>query len=193
MIKSVRFLPALSLPVFFLVTVLSSCAVEVRTVFDPRTDFRKYKTYCWMEGCGSVKHTGVASRDTAMERQLRTELTFELQKKGLRLTQQDPDVLFALRVVTSDEQTVLYRRPNEAPMGWSPEARVDILSFTKGTIVVAMADHRSGNLVWESNAVDYVADRTEITGKNIRRVVRSILADFPPDTETMRKRTTGVY
>lgn len=193
MTRIIRLLFSVLTVAVFIPALLSGCAVEVKTVFDPRTDFRNYQTYCWIEGCGSSSHSGVASRDTAMERLLRSELRLELDKKGFRPAQEDPDLLVALRVLTTDEQAVIYRRPNEAPMGWSPEARVDVMSFTKGTVVVAVADHRSGNLVWESNAVDYIDDRTEITGKHIRRLVRNILADFPPDTESIRKRTSGVY
>ena len=185
--------PTVSHPFLAVLLLLAGCAVEVKTRFDTQASFKNYKTYCWIEGCGTPVHSSAAERDTALEKRMRGFLISELEVKGLRPTAADPDLLIALRVTTSDEQTMVYNRPNDVRMQWPAPTETQVLHYTKGTVVVAMADPRTGHLVWESNALSYMDVRPEISDKNLRRAVRSILMNYPPDTETPRKRTNAVY
>lgn len=180
---------------FFLAAVfmLGSCAVEVKTVFHPNADFKSYRTYCWMEGCGPDARPATAPGDTALENKFRRVLTEELKRKKLERTTTDPDLLIAVRVAVKDEQTVIYRRNDETPMVWSAESQVNVMSYKKGTIVVAMAERRTGTLVWESNAVQYMEVNPDMSDTNLRRAIRSILAEYPPDTERTKKRTNAIY
>lgn len=172
---------------------LSSCAVEVHTVFNPRVDFKSFKTYCWIEGCNANPVATGSAKDTAMVGQLRRILETELRRKGFVRTNADPDVLIALKVAVKDEQAVIYRREDDIPMLWPSDAGVNIMSFAKGTVVVAIADRKSGALAWESKALRYMESQENLNSDDLRRLVRRLLMEYPPDTETPRKRTNAIY
>ena len=175
------------------VVLLASCAIEVNTVFNPRADFKAYKTYCWMEGCNVLPAATGTAKDTALNGQLRRNLETELIRKGFVRTNENPDVLIALKVAVKDEQAIIYRREDDLPMLWPADAGVNVMSFAKGTVVVAMADRKSGTLVWESKALRYMESESDLKPDDLRRLVRRLLMEYPPDTETPRKRTNAIY
>lgn len=173
--------------------ILTSCAVEVNTVFNPRADFKSFKTYCWMEGCNVKPESSGTARDTAMLNQLRRILEVELVRKGLVRASSDPDVLVALKVAVKDEQAVIYRREDDVPMLWPSGSTPNVMDFAKGTVVVAMAERKSGTLVWESKALRYMESGAKLSSDDLRKVIRRLLVEYPPDTETLRKRTNAIY
>lgn len=173
--------------------LLAGCAVEVSTVFSPRADFKSYKTYCWMEGCNAKPVSSGTARDTAMLNEMRRILEVELVRKGLVRTSSNPDVLVALKVAVKDEQAVIYRREDDVPMLWSSAPTANVMDFAKGTVVVAMADRNSETLVWESKALRYMESGAKLSSDDLRKVIRRLLVEYPPDTETRSKRTNAIY
>ena len=172
--------------VIFISMLLTSCAVEVKTVFNHKTDFKKFKTYCWMEGCG------VTSKDSVV-RKLQRILESDLKRKGLVQAASNPDLLIAARLTLKDEHTMIYRRQDEMPMTWASPTEAQAIDYTRGTIVVAMADAQLGNLVWESVAVEFLSNQNEANDKNLQKGVRRLLVNYPPDTELKARRNNAVY
>lgn len=163
-----------------------SCGVEVKTVFNHKTDFKKFSTYCWMEGCGTTSKDSVA-------RKLQRILENDLKRKGLIKVEGNPDLLIATRLTLKDEQTMIYRRQDEMPMTWASPTEAQAIDYTRGTIVVAMADAKLGNLVWESVAIEFLSNQNEANDENLQKGVRRLLINYPPDTELKARRNNAVY
>ena len=106
----------IKLAIFILVGVIfTSCAVKIRTVYDHQVDFRKYKTYCWMEGC-EFKFSGPGYlSDTLLKANLQKSIINELKGKGLTQDNNNPDLLIGLTITLKDQQSIIYHRSEDTP------------------------------------------------------------------------------
>lgn len=164
--------------------VATGCAVEVKTMNSPSADFSKYKTFCWLNGCDITASGNVRVKDNTLQNKLKRALTLEMKRKGFGLDVQNPDMLLGILVTLKDERSISYRRDDESPVFWPSDTRPDLMLYTKGTIVVTVADHETGTLIWESTAVSYMDFHTDPSQTRINHAVRQILKDFPPKKST---------
>ena len=168
-----------SLTVLIFVVILASCAVEVKTLKAPRTDFTRYRSFCWLNGCDITASGNPMITDTMLQGKLQRAIVKEMKRKGLRLNATNPDLLVGVYVTLKDEHQIIYRRQDDLPLFWPTETESENINYLKGTIVVAMAERETGTLVYESVGVRYMELNPKLTKKDIRRVVRGILYQYP--------------
>lgn len=166
-------------PILAIAFMAISCAVEVKSVQSPAADLSKYQSFCWLNGCDITASGNVKVKDTTLQSKLKRALTLEMKRKGLKLDAQNPQLLLGIYVTLKDERTIAYRKDDDTPLFWPAESRPDMILYTKGTIVVTMADPATGALVWESTAVSYMDFHTDPSQARINHAVRQILKDFP--------------
>lgn len=159
--------------------ILSSCAVEVKTSQSPSADLSKYKSFCWLNGCDITASGNVRVKDTTLQSKLKRALTLEMKRKGLKLDAGNPDILLGIYVTLKDERTISYRKDDDTPLFWPSDTKSEMMLYTKGTIVVTMADRSTGGLLWESTAISYMDFHTDPSQTRIRHAVRQILKDYP--------------
>lgn len=162
-----------------IVWLAAGCAVEVKTLKSPRTDFTRYRSFCWLNGCDITASGNPMIKDTMLQGKLQRAIVTELKRKGLRLNATDPDLLVGVYVTLKDEHQILYRRQDDLPVFWPSESEQETLNYLKGTIVVAMAERGTGTLIYESVGVRYMELNPKLTKGDIRRVVQGILAGYP--------------
>ena len=164
---------------FLIATVLAGCAVEVKTMHSPSADFSKYKTFCWLNGCDITSSGNVRVKDNTLQSKLKRALTLEMKRKGYALDVQNPDMLLGIFVTLKDERSISYRRDDESPVFWPNDTQPNMTLYTKGTIVVTIADHETGTLIWESTAISYMDFHTDPSQTRINHAVRQILKEYP--------------
>lgn len=152
----------------------SSPTTEVRDNYDPDTDWSQVRTFVWL---GIQAQRGYNEFDV---KRIANAIQDELQRKGLEIV---PDETFA------DVAVAAY-------LGIRPKA-VDTWKYTSGALwtkekelvsagalIVDVVDLRTRSLIWQGQAERQLQDnptpaRTE---KNIKEVVKKLLADFPPSS-----------
>mgnify|MGYP003332791621 FL=1 len=169
-----------SLLILLFAFLLSGCAIETRVVYDKQADFLSYRTFCWMEGCDVSGPGSVFISDTLIQSKLKRAVLNELGKKNLLNSPVDPDLLVAVYVTLKDQKAVPYLRDNDVPFFWPADADMQENDYVKGTVVLAMADRKTGKMVWECIGVRYMELYPNLSDKNFRRAVRILLRNFPP-------------
>jgi hypothetical protein len=160
--------------------ILYGCAVEVKTIQSPSADFSGYKSFCWLNGCEITLSGNVKVKDTTLQSKLKRALTLEMKRKGFKLNAQNPDLLLGVYVTLKDERSIAYKRDDETPLYWQENTRPEAMYYTKGTVVVTMADQSTGSLVWESTGVSYMEFHSNPSQPRINHAVGQMLKKFPP-------------
>lgn len=163
-----------------LLGVLAGCSISVKTSYDTKADFSKYKTFCWMQGC-DFKFSGPDHlKDSLISDRIKKAIIEELAKKGITQKTDNPDLLVAFNVTIKDGETIIYHQSEERP-DISPIAEhIHAIPYLKGTLVLGIADKSQSKLVWESVAVSYMDTNPDLSEKNIRKGIRSVMKKFPP-------------
>jgi hypothetical protein len=76
-----------------------SCAVTVKTAYEPQVDFSAYKSFCWLESCEFTFSGPKYLNDTIVRRNLQRAIISEMQKKGLNYLSDNPDLLLDVHVI----------------------------------------------------------------------------------------------
>jgi hypothetical protein len=172
--------------------LFAACATpgpEVRSDYDAAADFSGYSTFAFMP---RAERGDTRAYDTLADRRVIAAVTRELEARGYRLVEQDPDLLvnFAL----SSEQVQEVQRVPSTMMpppwyGWrggyyypwpyyTYETWID--RYERGTLFIDLVDVERRQLVWEGRAVGRVtrADREE-PAKALDNAVAEIFARYP--------------
>lgn len=170
--------------ILILVVVLAwGCAGSIETVHDPKTDFSKYKTFCWMDGC-KFKFSGATHlTDTTLAAKVEKAIIEELALKGLTFSSEEPDLLIGVTVTLQDEKAIVYHRSENQPYYQPLKQDSEVITYLKGTLVIGMADRRESRIVWESFASRYMDLNPEFTEENVRKGIKLVLEKYPPQEE----------
>ncbi len=178
--------------------VACSCApAKIGYDFDRQADFSTYHTYEWL--AETQEATGDRRVDNAdMDIRLRTAIGAQLHQKGYNLALQGPPDFYVayslgLRDRTPDESSrylsdgmaghafshSVDSRPPNAPRDTAPPPPDPTIG---GSLLIDIVEATSHRLVWRGTA-DGKADPSLTAAERnerIRRIVRDILANFPP-------------
>ena len=174
--------------------LVGACATpgpEIRTDYDAEADFSRYSTFAFMPRAERPERR---TYETLEDRRVIAAVTRELEARGYRRVEQDPDLLvnFAL----SADQVQELRQVPSARMHWHPhwygwrggfyhpwpyysyETWVD--RYERGTLFIDLVDAERRQLVWEGRAVSRVtrADR-EDPARALDNAVTEIFARYP--------------
>ena len=166
---------------FLTAATLSSCAVKVHTIYDRQTDFTKYKTFCWMDGCVFKFSGPTFLNDSLLRGNIKKSIISELKNKGLTLDVDSPHLLVGLTVTMKDEQAIIYHRSDDMPFYQPLENDSKVVNYLKGTLVLGMADKTSSKMVWESFAVSYLDQNPNFSEKEVLKGIKLVLKKFPPE------------
>jgi hypothetical protein len=165
---------------------------RVRAERDAAVDFSRYRTFAFVEPLGTDR----AGYQTMVSQHLKAATRRELESRGLRLVEADPQLLvnfngrlsekFRTSTVPSSGMTFGYGRGyylyrtgfyTTWPL-YQPETRVQ--SYTEGTLNVDVIDAEKKQMIWEGVAVGRVTDKTYDNLKpEIDSVIAAIFANYP--------------
>lgn len=181
---------------------LGGCAVgpEIRTDYDATVDFTRFSTFAFME---REQRGTTRSYDTIDDRRVMAAVTRELEARGYRRVEENPDLLVNFAVSTQEIEEV--RSVPAAPYPWygwrgsyyypwpayGHETWVD--RYERGTLFIDLVDRQRRQLVWEGSASGRVTEAArENPAAALDYAVREIFASYPFTAPPFRA-NDGVY
>lgn len=175
---------AVTAALFFL-TVGTAQAQKVSVGYDKSADFSKYQTYSWIPRTAPSTNPLLATL-------IDNNIDYQLNQKGLRKVDRDPDLL-----VKS------YGGPEDVQGGWAPQdpnytatggapmpgdnmwegslPPTPVPQLMKGSITVDLVDARQKHVVWRATAkgkMDY--DKRSKLLEQANKAVSEIFKKYPP-------------
>lgn len=181
--------PRLALAAFAAVALLAGCAAmgpQVTSDYDAAVDFSQYTTYDFM----TRAERGVErSYDSIVDRRLMTAAAREMEARGYRRAEADPDLLINFAVVTEtvEEVTTVPGAGWPGPWYWRhgyyhpwPAYETYIDRYEQGMVFIDLVDRERRQLVWEGRAVERVTQAAkEDPAAALDERVRQIFAQYP--------------
>jgi hypothetical protein len=174
------------------VLALAGCAAvgpEVSTDYDATVDFSQYTTFAFMD---RAERGQALTYDTIGDRRVIAAVTRELEARGYRRVESDPDLLVNFAMTTEDVQDVRTVPSAGLPPPWygwrgvyyypwpaySYETYVD--QYERGTLFIDLVDAERRQLVWEGRAVGRITNATrEDPAGALDNAVAEIFARYP--------------
>ncbi len=169
--------------VLSLTLLLAACSgISTSTDYDPAANFSSYGTYAWTSSEGT-------STDDLTSTRIKSAVDATLATKGLSKVDSGGDLAVGYQVTTADRTTY-----NTVSTGWGGGYRygwggggmgmttTTEQNYTEGTIILAMFDQGTKNLVWKGSASGTVdpGKSPQERAETIQSAVDKMLKDFPP-------------
>jgi hypothetical protein len=156
--------------------------------YDKEADFRSYKTFAYRAGKIVVPPELGGLNNDILERRFQSALTAQLESKGFQKAADGvtPDMFVtysAGALEKSDLTPVNFGASVGVPIGrygwWNVGMnRYMTRRYKEGTLVVDVADAKSGQLVWRVYAKGEITKLPD--DKTVNAVIGRVLKDFPP-------------
>ena len=192
-IRPVRFAFALAMLGAVLVAAGCESGPRVRAERDKTVDFSQYRTFAFADPLGTDR----AGYQTMVSQYLKAATQRELEARGLRLVEADPQTLVnfngklseKFRTTTVPSSAITFGYGHGGYYGYrtgiyttwplyAPETRVD--SYSEGTLNVDIIDAAKKQMIWEGVAVGRVTDETmENLQPKINEAVAAIFVNYP--------------
>jgi hypothetical protein len=169
-----------------LLAILSGCASgpNVVTNSDPSADFMNLRTFGFMQPLSTDR----GNVQTLLSSQLIAATTEELEIRGWRREQNNPDVLINFLLETQEQIRSRNTSASVSTMhrsgrygGWGASMSTPTIEqTTQGALSIDMIDPSRNVMIWEGTATDRVTDRIRQNQEEaVRTFVTAILAQFP--------------
>jgi hypothetical protein len=169
---------------------LAACASgpEVRSLSDPSANFAQYQTFGFADPLGTDR----AGYQSIVSQQLKASTRREMEARGLRYSEQDPQLLVnfnaklddKMRVTTTPEPVMApgyygYRRGFYQPWPMYTE-RTDVTQYQEGTLTIDVIDAARKQLVWEGTVTKSVSSKDmKDVNATLDSTVKAAFAKFP--------------
>lgn len=167
-----------SLPLLLLLATalnVQGMAQDVTVEFDRKIDFNKYHTYSW----GQTKTPSVQ-----WDERVRTVVDRELGQKGWNKVSAMGDAVVIAVITTKEDSSSHASSDQKVEWNWQafpPGAdRVVSREYKSGTLVVAIFDAGTRNLIWRGSSTSPVADTETANERVLDYVTTKVFKNFPP-------------
>lgn len=175
--KTNRLLLALA---FCLLVSLSAVAQKTNVDWDRSTDFSQFHTYAWQKS----PHPAHGLWD----QRVIDGVNQQLQAKGLKEVQSDPDLWVVYTSHIQDQKQVVGTGYNYGPgWGWGPwwgggptTTTYNTYITREGTLVVELANARNHELEWRGSVTDTVNDNSNKNINNLNKGIAKLFKNYPP-------------
>jgi len=167
----------------FALSAAACSGISTSSDFDPTTNFSSFATYSWVETEGHAT-------DPLTDSRIRDAIDASLTSKGLSSVDSRGDLAIGYQVTTAERTTY-----NTVSTGWGGGygrrgwggagmgmTTTTEQNYTEGTVVLAMFDEATQEMVWKGTASDTVdpGKSPEDKAKSIQSAIDKMLGDFPP-------------
>lgn len=186
---------AFALAMLGAVLVAAGCesGPRVRAERDKTVDFSQYRTFAFADPLGTDR----AGYQSMVSQYLKAATQRELEARGLRLVEADPQILVnfngrlseKLRTTTVPSSAITFGYGHGGYYGYrsgiyttwplyAPETQVE--SYSEGTLNIDVIDAAKKQMIWEGVAVGRVTDETmENLQAKIHEAVTAIFVNYP--------------
>jgi hypothetical protein len=174
-------------------------SAELRTDFDPSVDFKRFKTYSFVQAL-ELEKSGILN-DPEIRERLRNFVAGGLDPRGLREVPRDEPFDLAVRywvAVRNKESVSVSFSTDPTYIGWGGyppywtgawayhyEEYV-IKRYREGTLIVDLIDPSTKELVWRTFFQRDLSDRVKAY-KKLKEDLAKSFAKFPPSDEEKAK------
>jgi hypothetical protein len=147
--------------------LLAACAStpRIQVDADPAAEFNRYRTFAFVSPLGTDR----GEYGTLLSQRLKAAAQRELESRGYRLVEADPDLLVNFNVAVADRVETTpgpafgmgyygYRGGFYSP--WAGWGSNEVRSYREGTLNVDLVDAARKQLVWEGLAVGRLSRQT---------------------------------
>jgi hypothetical protein len=160
------------------VLAVAAFAVEVKTDYDHKADFGKYRTYSWLH---------VKASDPLWEDRIAGAVDSQLGARGWTKVASGGEATVAAIGTTRNEPTftTFYNgMPGWGWRGWGTTTATTTVDYDRvGTLVVDVFDSASKKLIWRGVASDTLSSKPEKNDKKLDEATEKMFKDFPPKSK----------
>ena len=157
--------------------VAGSLAQEIKTDYDRKADFNRYKTFSFEK---------VETKDPLWVDRITDAIGGELAAKGLRKVPSGGDIAIIAIEMAADRKT-LDTFYDALPGGWGwrwgsgyGDATTTTETYTVGTLVVDLFDRKMKALLWRGSAESTFSNNSAKNIKVFDKSVEQLFKKFPP-------------
>lgn len=169
----------------FLITGCSS--TKIKSDFDPKADFSKYKTYQWISGI-KINPNDELSRHPRILKTIQASVDKVLKEKGFpQVESGNPDFLVAVHAVVQQETQVeqVAGASSIYSPWWAPYGGyVSMSYYDEGTLVVDVIDPADKKIIWRGMGKQAIKNYRDSQAaqrqKDYDDLVAKIMSTFPP-------------
>jgi hypothetical protein len=165
--------------VFFLISLGTALAQQVKTDFDHQANFSQYKTYSWQT---------IKPANSLWDARIKSAVDAQLAAKGWTQVDSGGDVAI-VAIATSHTERTLQTFYDGMGGGWRwrgfgglGESTTTEQDYKEGTLVVDMYDSKTKQLIWRGSSEDTVSNSAEKNEKNLDKGVAKMFRKFPPQS-----------
>ena len=170
--------------------MLAACATgpQVRTDYDPTTDFGKYRTWSFYSPI-AMEESGYS---TWISDRIKDNVRKEMEARGYRYVEASPDLQVNFQGVVQDRTEVFsmprsgvqyfYNYRRNAYVGvpvWYDDTHVS--RYREGTLTVDLVDARANRLLWTGSAIGRIPAKQspEKRAVAVEQAVAAVFARYP--------------
>lgn len=173
------------------IMVITSCSsTKYHTTRKQNLDFGQYKTYGWLPPVDSLSKV-YYSNDIAKDNILSTA-NQEIEKRGLRYSKENPDLLFRYVAIVNNKSKMLYSSSYGygwgGPWGWyrpwgyygyySPSVPIAKQRVRYGHIILEAIDRNTKSVIWQARGTQEV-DNPEDAVNALPKTIQGIMKQYP--------------
>jgi hypothetical protein len=164
-------------PFVMLVLLMAGCggsSARTGVDYDPKVNFRDYRTYSW--------RNGTPSANSLMDQRIIRSIERELRRKGLQEVSSGGDLRVAYHL-SFDRRLEIFSWDYLSGPYWSDtwSRRTEVRAVPEGLLVVDLIDGRRNQLVWRGVATDELTESETDMESRIGYVTAELFEDYPPD------------
>jgi hypothetical protein len=170
-----------------LAILLSGCSsLSVNYDWDNEAAFPSYRTFAWVQqGTMPVGDAQAAlARNSLLDQRIKRAVNTQLEGKGMRLDEQNPDLLCAYHTGVQEKVNVTDWGYRYGDAYWGYGGRnLDVTQYTEGTLIIDLIDANTTQLVWRASASKVIDDNVspEKAEYEINNIVKEMLKPYPPE------------
>ena len=168
------------------IILLSSCAIQVKTVQKPNIDFSKLQSWCWLQGCEVVYQGPDQYYDQKVIDEIANAIAWNMYDKGYQQGDDQSDLMLNFYLVLEQDSTLSRERyygTFQDEREWLPVLYPEYQHFLKGSLVIDAIQRETSELVWTSKAIRYIEVNPTYDKDMIWRGVGKAMKKFPSIAE----------
>jgi hypothetical protein len=157
--------------------------VTVKTDTDPDSNLDKYKTFYWASQVDDKLDSGfLFMHDLALKEDIREAVKHEMEGRGYKVDQANPDLIVNFRVF--EEPSTLKGYESYGTSYWSGQTvadRENLLTYEvqPGTLLISLLEKKSGHIVWQGFASGLLKEKEfEKDEAKIKQAVNLIFEEY---------------
>ena len=159
---------------------LSAFAQKTNVDWDRSTNFAQFHTYGWQQSPAPAKGL--------WDQRVVDGVNQQLQAKGLKEVQSDPDLWVVYTSHIHDQKQVVGTGYNYGPgWGWGPwwgggptTTTYNTYITRQGTLVVELANAKTHELEWRGSVTDTINDNSNKNINNLNKGIAKLFKGYPP-------------